>query len=355
MKKLTSYPVRQLFEEQLQLFTAANIHTEDVMVFDPVQAAENLRQQEGVEVIGADYGGDKGVSRLFQVGSEGNLMATDKHDTYIQGTGGEGYLESFENIASYAGEKLPVGISWGSPLKEHTKPIYHPKFDIFLKQLEARYQGDLANVLPSLKACINDGPAGVVSGAVEAYRRFGSKTVLFPINGGGLGMAALVGGKIYATESGHIRAIGELNVYDQNTPCGVFGATHTCLETVGANKAGIETQWQQRHGEYMRAIDIETQYKAGDDFAGELYEHSAFVVAHMIAGTARALGVNLSDEEVVIVGHGGGFKFPEYGERVKQILENHYHNHINLLLTHEYVGPGSNACLEGAAIAALSA
>lgn len=80
------------------------------------------------------------------------------------------------------------------------------------------------------------------------------ESVMFPINGGGLGMAALVRGGLFATEAGHVEAIPELNMYGQDVACGVYGAAYICLERLGANKAGIESRWEAKYG-YMRAGD----------------------------------------------------------------------------------------------------
>lgn len=351
---LTELNVPNLYETQITMLTREAMHAHEVMPFHPEASVSKLLSCEGQQVIGADFGGDKGVTKLFTV-RNGQLVISDEYEDYVQGDGGEGYLQSFERTAAFATERhIPVGISWGAPL-DGSRPLPGPKFAMFNQAITERYGGDFANLLPTLRSCINDGPAGLISGAIEAYRTRGATTVLLAINGGGLGMAILADDMIYAAEPGHTEAIPELNTHAQAKPCGVFDADFVCLETLGANKAGIEAQWQQITGEYLSARDIEDRYKQGNELGKELYDHSALVVAHMIAGTARAFGIDLTDRSTVVVGHGGAFKFPHYGERIQQILSKATDAPVALIMTKDYGDSRSNACLDGAALAALLA
>jgi predicted NBD/HSP70 family sugar kinase len=342
-----------MYDSQLALFTRESIHAARIQDFDPLMVVERLRNKEAQKVIAADFGGDKGVTKLFRVYG-GELFPDTEYEDYVQGDGGEGYLESLEKTAAFATrDDIPIGISWGAPL-DSTKPLHHPKAARFLKELGDKYEGDFAKLLPTLTACINDGPAGLIAGAVEIYRTTQVENVLFTINGGGLGMAVLNNNTIYSTEAGHVEGVNELNTYNQTTPCGVFGAQYVCIERLGANKAGIEAQWQTIKGSYSRAKDIEDRYKEGDELARELYDHSALVVAHMIAGTARAFDIELSPSQTAIVCHGGAFKFPGYGERISQILGGGGEE-PRLVMTKDFVSQDPNTCLEGAAYAALAA
>jgi ROK family len=352
-KPLTEQPIPRLVKSQLDLFTENSIHSEELLVFDVDAASKQLINKEGVRVLAADFGGDKGVVRLFEV-NDGSPQIIEGYSDDIQGNDGFGYTDTIERAAAFAEEQgISFGISWGGPLVG-SRLEYHPKARIFMAEMEEKYGSDIKKVSPSITACVNDGPAGLIQGAVEAYRRYGSNTALFPINGGGLGIAALVGGKVYSTESGHIEGIADLNTYGQTTACGVFNATYTCLEQLGANKAGIESQWQNKTGEYMRARDIEDRYKEGDAFAAELYDHSAWVVSHMIAGTAKVYNIDLTSPQATIIGHGGAFKFPGYAERIQQILSEHAAGPVQFIATKDYTPQNSNACLDGAAIAALT-
>jgi predicted NBD/HSP70 family sugar kinase len=246
-----------------------------------------------------------------------------------------------------------VGVSYGDVLNG-TKPASDRKLPLLFRGLSEKYSGDFKVLFPTLKAILNDAPAGLISGAIESNRAFGAKNILFAINGSGLNVAACVSGQIFGSESGHVKSAEQLNRFDQTEPCGVNGATYVCIQSLGSNKYGIESQWLARTTEPLPAKEIENRYKAGDKFAGELYEHSAFVVAHMIAGSSNVFGLNLADNDAALVCHGGAFRFPGYGERVTQILNKHYGSSVKTVLTKDYV-KSANACLEGAAIAALTA
>lgn len=351
---ITNYEVPNLNNDQLSKFNMDTMHVHEVMRFDPEEALQILQSNEGEQVIGADFGGDKGVSQLFDIKDSG-VVTNSQFREYKQGTGGEGYADVLRSTESYAlNNNLPIGISWGTPVKG-TKPMYHPKVDIFLTELESNYDGDFAKLAPHLTSVINDGPAGLISGAVEVFKKFGAKNVIFPINGGGLGMAVLKDGVLYATEAGHVEADPDLNPYNRTGECGVFEQKHVCLEMLGANKAGIEVIWEKLTGTPTSAREIEKLYLEGNDQAGNLYDSSALVVAHMIAGTAKAFGLDLFSPDVAIVGHGGGFKFPYYGERIMQILNDDKNVAVQLIMTKDFGDKESNACLDGAAINAIVA
>lgn len=287
-------------------------------------------------VLAADFGGDKGAVKLFKI-TAGKPVVAEGYSDDIQDDGGKGYLGTIERAAAYAqSQNIPFGISWGAPL-EGTRPQYHPK----------------AEISSAIVSVINDGPAGTLSGAVEAYRQHGSQDVIFVINSGGIGGSAVVNGELYACEPGHVEGIAALNTYAQTKPCNIFGATYVCMERLGANKAGIEAQWQAKTGAYMRARDIEDKYKAGDRLASDLYENSARVVAHLIVGMANAFTLDLTDPKTVVVAHGGALKFPYYGERIQQIIGKYLGAEPQFIMAKDYVGPESNACLEGAAISVV--
>ncbi len=352
---LTEREPALLLDRQLARFDRKSIHAVRLMEFDPATALERLKAKEGQKVIGADFGGDKGVTQLFVV-RDGVLVASDEFKDRVESDDSSGYMESLERTAEFArSHNIPVGVSWGTPL-DGSKPLTStPKSKVFIEALGQKYGGDFAELLPTLAACMNDGPAGIVSGAIEANRLKPTSSVLLPINGSGIGMAVLHEGTIFATEAGHVEGEPEFNQYNQSTECGLFGATYVCLENLGANKCGIETQWKLLTGEAISAKEIEGLYKEGDELARELYEHSAVVLAHVIAGTAQAFDINLADNQTTIVGHGGAFKFPHYGERVQQILTKFLHAEPAFIMTKDYGDPNSNACLDGAALAAVTA
>lgn len=349
---LIENPIPRIDHDQIEKFTRESIHADAVTSLDLEQAANALAKKEGSLVIGADFGGDKGVTQLFVI-KNGQLIPDERYSDFVQGDYGEKFLESLEKTAKFAKENnIPVGISWGAPL-DGTKPQYHPKMKAFHAVLQEKYQGDFAVLLPTLAACYNDGPAGLISGALEAKRQYSSDTILFPINGGGLGLAALVNGEVISTESGHIEAVPSLNTYNRTGECGVFGSKYVCLEMLGANKAGIEAQWEALTGSRISAKVIEDKYREGDTLAADLYDHSAWVVSHMVLGAAKALGIDTGNNSTAIVAHGSAFKFPGYGSRIQQIITNETGSKLGFIMTKDYIAPSSNACLDGAAYAAV--
>jgi hypothetical protein len=160
--------------------------------------------------------------------------------------------------------------------------------------------------------------------------------------------AVLKDGVVIKTESGHVEAVDALNPWKRDQACGQFGQPFVCVENVAASKAGIESTWLQQTGLEYDGRLIEREYLAGDTLAGDLYDHSAYVTAHVVLGTAKALGIDLHSEPVAVVGHGGAFRFPQFGERLHQFIG----TNPALFLTQEF---SQNACLDGAAIAALRA
>ena len=353
-KSLTDFAIPELIAEQLDAFDLAGIHSERVMEFDAKQARSKLQTKEGQAVIAADFGGDKGISQLFIV-QNGQLIPDNRYHDYIQGNDGDGYLESLEKTAAFATKhNLPVGLSWGAPLNG-TKPLYHDKIKHFLTKLSKKYNGDLAAIFSTLQICLKDGPAGLLGSLIEDEPAQSAESVLFAINGGGLGIAALANGIIYATEAGHVKAAPALNTYHQTTPCRVFGAHYVCLENIGANKVGIESQWQIVTGNNLSAREIEARYNQGDELAAKLYDHSALVDTHVILGSAKAFNIDLVNPSSLIIGHGGAFKFPHYGDRIQQILGQALRTTPKLIMSKDYGNSTSNACLDGAAYGALLA
>ncbi len=354
IQELTDLPIPTLNQEQLLEFTPDSIHSEFAANFDVKQASTTLDRLEGHHVLGADFGGDKGVSQLFQV-QQGKLVPVEGYRDEVQGDDGAGYVASIKKTAAYAEQhNLPIGISWGGPM-EGSRLLYHPKANTFIKELTDEFTGDLKNISPTITSAINDAPAGLIAGAVEAYHQFKAESVVFIINGGGIGCSYLKDKKIYATEAGHVRGIDAFNIYNQTDECGVFDQKFVCVERLGANKAGVEAQWKLLQGERLSARVIEDKYKEGNALAGELYEHSVLIVAHTVQGLANAVSVDLTDPRSAVVCHGGGFKFPQYGARVKQLLDSYNNDAIQLIMTNDFSDPRSNACLDGAAIAALVA
>lgn len=354
--ELLALEIPDLNQEQIAEFRRENLRSIEVGGFDPASALSSLISRPGLRAIGIDIGGDKSLTQLFSVSRDGNLQPDDSFKDLQKDNRGEGYVVSMEKTAEFAAKnKLPIGISMGIPL-DGTKPKDPKKLPVMVDDLDNLHGGDFAKLFADNKLKIlNDGPAGLVSGAIRAnISNPGPITnVIFAINGGGIGAAVLKDSRIYSSEPGHIRLIDELDRYPDERQCGVFGATYKCVEQAASNKNGIEPIWEAKTGEALSALEIERKFTgqtAEGKLSLELYSYSALIEAHVIKGVAQAFKIDLSSPETAVVGHGGTFKFPGYGARVAQILAKNGDT-IQLMLTKDY---SHNACAEGAAIAALT-
>ncbi len=123
-----------------------------------------------------------------------------------------------------------------------SKPADSKKLPELHKDL-AKYASDFSILIPNLKACLNDGPAGVISGAIHANLSSTTEIdqLIYVINGGGIGAAILKDGKIMSTEAGHtVPVVAELNKYHEVRECGVFGRHYLSIFQNGcANPSAV--------------------------------------------------------------------------------------------------------------------
>jgi predicted NBD/HSP70 family sugar kinase len=300
----------------------------------------------GRSAIAIDIGGDKLIAAYYHV-CNGRLERMSE-DVVWRDEGGARYVDILERLAGEAHQhRLPVGISFAGPT-DGTKLVAAPNLPALLQYLYDRYGGDFANLFPSVTVT-NDAEAGIMAASVEAIKQHPTtRHVIYIINGSGLGGAVLTGNKIYACEPGHVEIHPQLNRFNQGKPCGMLGARHVCIEVVAASKAGIEDLWFHLCSEQRSGREIATRYLSGDRLALVLYDNSARVTAHAIKGLAHAFELDL--DQTAVVGHGGIFNVPGYGERVRSILAKDSSQPGCLLFTKDF---STNACLDGAAIAAV--
>lgn len=358
----TASPVPELNPELLEKFTLDVLHPQAVGEFDPQGALETLKRCEGKEVFAIDIGGDKIAATRFTVRSEG-LLEPRTEIRSPRSKDGQGYLSVLEAVSYEAnGDEVPVGMSFAGVV-ETDKPAAAPNVEVLMEELKA-YGGKFTQAKDDnegkedilfgdyLKALDNDAVAGLRAGAVEAMRQYpGTKNVIYLIVGSGLGGAVLKDGQIISTEPGHVPVVEELNPYARTEACGVFGRETTCIEKVASGKAGIEATWYEQTGEAISAYEIEKLAKAGNIMAQKIYDNSAAIVANAVQGLASALNLNLGAGDTSVVFHGGVFKFSEFGERIQQILDK-AGSTAPIVYTKDF---SENACLDGAAIAALTA
>jgi predicted NBD/HSP70 family sugar kinase len=343
---LNHRPVPPLLPEQVSRFTAETLQAKPVRDFDPRAALAALRAADKKTVIAVDIGGDKLTATFFAV-TDGAVRRT-REVLNRQGHGGAGYLSALLELRETARrEMVPVGVSFAGPT-EGTRLIAGPNLPVFTREFQDAFNRDFANLFPAVEVA-NDAEAGMLAGALEAVRSYpDTRDVIYIINGSGLGGSVLTGQTIYAAEPGHIEVVGELNAFDQRKACGLGGAAYVCIESVAASKAGVEDIWAQRTGGRLSGQEIAARYLSGDSLAIDLYDNSAHITAHAIRGMAAAFRLPRDHGQLVVVGHGGIFHVPGYGERVRAILDGDLGYPVPFLFTKDF---SANTCLEGAAIA----
>lgn len=343
---LNHRPTPPLLLEQVRRFTTEALGAKPVRDFDPQAALAALRAADNKAVIAVDIGGDKLTASFFTV-LDGTIRRTREVLNH-QSHGGAGYLSALLKVRETAlREMVPIGISFAGPT-DHARLIAGPNLPVFTHEFGSAYNSDFANLFPRVEVA-NDAEAGMLAAALEAARRYpATRDVIYIINGSGFGGSVLTGRTIYATEPGHIEVIGELNAFDQRRRCGLGGAGHVCIEVVAASKAGVEDIWAQQTGDRLSGQEIAARYLSGDQLAYHLYENSAHITAHVIRGMAAAFRLQGDSGRLVVVGHGGIFHVPGYGERVRAILEKDLGYALPFLFTQDF---SANTCLEGAAIA----
>jgi predicted NBD/HSP70 family sugar kinase len=338
--------VPELIPEQVARFTVESLRARPIRQFDPHLAQDALVAGAASEVLAIDIGGDKLIAAFYQLRT-GELEQAS--DTVIRrNEGGHGYVELLVELADdVRRNKLRVGISFAG-LTEGTKVVAAPNLPASFWDLLDRHDRDFADLFPSV-AVANDAEAGLMAASVEAIKRDrATRHIIYVINGSGLGGAVLTDRTIFACEPGHIEADPQLNPFKMSKPCGLLGATHVCLEGIAASKAGIENTWRQLRGEPSSGRQIASKYLSGNQLARALYGNSARVTAHVVSGLASAF--QLRFDQTSLVAHGGIFQVPDYGERLCSILERGGFSSLGTLFTRDF---SANACLDGAAIAAV--
>jgi predicted NBD/HSP70 family sugar kinase len=347
---LADLEIPAMVDAQLARFTPASLQAVESRRFHPGAALQTLRANHGAEVVAVDIGGDKLVTAPYAV--DRGALVPQAAPVVKRSSAGVGYLEMLEEAARSAGGRgLPLGISYAGPVRG-SRALAGINVTSFTEELRSRHDGDFARLSRQV-SLVNDGEAGVLAASLDAIRHHpAARHVLYVINGSGLNAAAWRDGTVITCEAGHLPVDAGVNPLGQHKPCGMRGATWVCLESVAASKAGIEDLWLQRRGEALGGREIAAAFVAGDELAVRLYEGSALVTAHVVKGVAQALGILPEWDATVVVGHGGTFEVPGYGDRVRAILEQDLSRPTRMRFTKDF---SANACLDGAAIAAVCA
>ncbi len=331
----------------LKEFTLEKLRSRPTKKIDPTKLGKKI-SSSNQEVLAIDIGGNKVAVASYST-SAGILGLVNEYDS-PRSQDGEGYLGIIKTAARTARtENLPVGISFAGPVR-NGKPVGGPNIPVLLKELE-QYNGNLEPIFgPHLRAVENDDIAGLTAAIYKRYQEDQAGPIIFITIGSGFNGSVYKSGEAIATEVGHIRAPEEFNPFHRDQPCHMFGNEFTCIENVAAGKAGIEETWHLLKSKESSAIDIQNFAISGDNTAIELYNNSAAVAVHAALGLANAHKISL-DPVTAIMFHGGIFTFEPYRKRVLQLLEE-YGVAAEVTFTRDF---SKNACLDGAAIAAIAA
>ncbi|MDO8269864.1 MAG: ROK family protein [Candidatus Levybacteria bacterium] len=346
---LANRPLLSISEEQLSWINSENVHQKIVGEFNLKQAEEILRDSEEKMAYAVDMGGDKIVAQVFKA-ANGRMSAVGEI-MMSKSNGGKGYVAFLEEVANQALKKsVPVGLSIAGPI-EGTVLHSGPNLQLFADEFELIYQSDFAKLFDHPTAD-NDAVSGLKAGAVESLLHFPQvKNVLYIIAGSGFGAAILKDNQIYALEPGHVAITDDMNIFGIEQACGVFGNDKPCIEKVASGKAGIEATYEKVTGLKKAGHAISDLARKGDDLALNLYDNSARMVSHVVKALGIMHGLFENPSEVSVVFHGGVFNVPGYTNRLEQYLSRDIDKSLQLLYTKSM---GNNACLEGAAIAAMA-
>jgi predicted NBD/HSP70 family sugar kinase len=347
---LVNRPIPKMVASQIDKFNRSSLMSRSVANFDPKKTPSSFIK--GSQVAAIDIGGDKIAAQIFEI--EDNALKRIHQDGLKEhkSHSGEGYVGFLETIATKLNKvDFPIGLSIAVDV-EGGIPTGNFTNLPFLKSDLTRYQGDFKKLLPNLKKVVNDAVAGLMAGSIEADRLGLPSNIVYLISGSGLGGAVLRNGQIHSAEPGHIEISPELNTFNQEQFCG-FGRDYVCLERAGGgSRAGVEALYQKLSSEKLDGREISIRFQDGEKLAGDLYDHCAKLLAHTILGLIKTF--DLYSKETTIVLHGGTFKVPSLVDRVEQILESKEYFGVapKIVRTDEF---SPNACLDGAAIAALAA
>lgn len=220
---LLARPIPLIPQEQVDLYSADSLQLKRARLFDPSTLIATLRGAHSTRVYAIDIGGDKIAAQSYQI-NKGRLQTVERREPLRRKLGG-GYIEYMERIAEETdgGKGYVIGISFGDPI-ERTKPK-HTYLSELKKDLNGRYDGDMANIFPQAISIggDNDAVAGCIAGVTHAVSNNPAiEKVLYVIHGNGYGGAIWTRneGILYAAEPGHIPVIDQLNPFGRNEPCG---------------------------------------------------------------------------------------------------------------------------------------
>lgn len=332
--------------DQIALYQTDDLITQPVCRFDPAAAARRLGERQ--DVLAIDLGGDKLRSARYAIG-DGALITRDEQ--VLQARGGAGYLTRLEHLAREAeAANLRVGVSSATKMAGSvvTRTVNLP---VFLAEFQARYGADYARLFGPRAFVANDTIMGICGAStLLALRGVAARHVAFIISASGVGASVLADGIAIHVEAAHVPVVPVLNPFGQTTPCGVEGRAFVCVEGVAAARRGIEDLYRQRTGEAKDGVALGALYEAGDRLVTALYETSARVLAHAIAGVLVRYAFPDSEESIVVL-HGGNFEIARYRQQVQHDLAALPGGRARVVFSRDL---SPNVCLDGAAVMAAA-
>ena len=343
MTRHTRLPV--LVPEQIDLYQGDHLITQDVCRFDPQRAARILR--DASDVMAIDIGGDK-IRKTIYAFRDGH--AERREEVILHAKGGAGYLEFLEGLAREAEARdLGVGISSATKLEGSviTRTV---NLLTFYEEMRAKYDADYENVFPGRVFVANDTVTGICGASTHlaATADSGNETAFF-ICASGVGASVIKDGVAIHVEAAHVPLVDILNPLEQRTPCNVEGKQYVCVERVAAVRAGVEDLYLQQTGTALDGVALGKRYEQGDPLPVLLFETSALVLAHAIAGVLQRYSFT-SSANVAVVLHGGSFEIARYRAEVTRNLDAILTLPQPRVVFSRDISP--NICLDGAAILA---
>jgi predicted NBD/HSP70 family sugar kinase len=330
---------------QIDFYQSDHLITQNVCRFDPVRAAALLC--DAPDVMAIDIGGDKIRKAIHGFYND---RTERREETVLQSKGGAGYLEFLKLLAEEAEARdLRVGISSATKLKGSviTRTVNLP---VFFEEFRAAYDANYENLFPGRVFVANDTVTGICGASTHlaVTGSTGNENAFF-ICASGVGASVLKDGVAVHVEAAHVPLVNDLNPLDQRTPCNVEGKEYVCVERVAAVRAGIENLYRQQTGIALDGVALGNRYEHGDPLPVLLFETSALVLAHAIAGVLQRYALTSSAQAAVVL-HGGSFEIARYRTEVNRNLDSLLAPPRPRVVFSRDISP--NICLDGAAILA---
>lgn len=345
---MTTETGTNIIPAQLLYFDRQSIHAKPVASFNPYLLSPiSSSHEEDIRVgIAVDLGGSRLSWASFRT-INGRIIQSI--DTVLKPSHlGKDYLKWLEDLAKSTGT-LPIGISSTGSI-EGTALKRTNNVPTFKAELDDKYGGDFAGLFTqsSKVTVINDAVAGAMGTLYDLVASTklppAIKNAIYLINGSGINAAVWQDDQIWSTELGAVKIDPSLTA-----KLGLDETDIPQVRPIAAGK-GIEARWKNRTGEELSGEEISRHYQAGHPLAERLYDDSALVATHVVAGLSQNFNLFRTAETTLLICHGGVFSVPGYVEQLRQYLQDYFGFMPQLEIRRT---PQENPGLKGAAIAAL--